>query len=226
MNPFTRQAGLTVLLLPIMFGLWYAGGQLLAAPAVWLTDFILSHVFSNAVDRAFLDGTNMTVVTWFGEINGQITSAEAAGYQLALNINTRLISYSMPFYAALLWASNVDNTLERFARGLIIIWAAMTLGLIAIAAKDLMIVVGPLFIEQTLVPHRDRSALPIQRITRTVTGTGRSLGLATQGLGPMGQAAKRVVCIAAKGLSDTAFGKGLAYSLSPSASAPIPNIAA
>lgn len=153
MNPFTRQAGLTVLLLPIMFGLWYAGGQLLAAPAVWLTDFILSHVFSNAVDRAFLDGTNMTVVTWFGEINGQITSAEAAGYQLALNINTRLISYSMPFYAALLWASNVDNTLERFARGLIIIWAAMTLGLIAIAAKDLMIVVGPLFIEQTLVPH-------------------------------------------------------------------------
>jgi hypothetical protein len=38
-----RQFVLTLILMPITFGIWYAAGSLFAAPAVWLTDFLMSN---------------------------------------------------------------------------------------------------------------------------------------------------------------------------------------
>jgi len=153
MSPVSRQALLTVALLPIMFGLWYAAGNLLAGPAVWLVDVLLTTWLPDAVDSARLNGTDMIVMTGFGELNGTVVSAQSAGEQLGFKVNTRLVSYAMPFYAALLWASNVDAPMERFARGLVLIWLAMALGLAAITAKDLMLVAGPAFLGMDRVPH-------------------------------------------------------------------------
>ncbi|EED36438.1 hypothetical protein NOR51B_2389 [Luminiphilus syltensis NOR5-1B] len=135
-----------------MFALWYAAGNLLAAPVAWLVDILLPLWLGHSVDTAQLSGTDIIVRTFYGENNGVITSAEVAGYQMGLQINTRLVSYAMPFYAALLWASNVSNPLERFARGLFLIWVSMTFGIAAIAAKDLMLVIGEPFLSQPGVP--------------------------------------------------------------------------
>ena len=40
-----RQFVLTLILMPITFGIWYAAGTLFAAPAVWLTGFLLSSAY-------------------------------------------------------------------------------------------------------------------------------------------------------------------------------------
>lgn len=162
MSPITRQAVFTIALLPIMFGLWFAAGSLLAGPGVWLANQLLTLWLPDAIAQAALDGTNMVVRTHFGELNGQITDAETAGYQLAVQINTRLVSYAMPFYAALLWASNLDNALEKFARGLFVIWLSMAFGLSAIALKDLMLVIGTPFMSNAAVPSGTLIALCYQ----------------------------------------------------------------
>jgi hypothetical protein len=84
-----RQFVLTLILMPITFGIWYAAGTLFAAPAVWLCDLFLSNLYPGLVETAGLQGVEMTVRTQFGEIGGQILPAKEAGNQVALQINTR-----------------------------------------------------------------------------------------------------------------------------------------
>ena len=110
-----RQFVLTLILMPITFGIWYAAGTLFAAPAVWLTNFVLTIAYPSIVEVAGLQGVEMMVRTQFGEDGGVIMAAAKAGNQIALEINTRLVSYSIAFYAALLMASNLKDAMYKFA---------------------------------------------------------------------------------------------------------------
>jgi hypothetical protein len=109
-----RQFVLTLILMPITFGIWYAAGTLFAAPAVWLCDFLLSSAYPNIVEAVGLRGVEVLVRTQFGEDGGVIMAAADAGNQIALEINTRLVSYSIAFYAALLMASNLKDAIYKF----------------------------------------------------------------------------------------------------------------
>ena len=100
-----RQFVLTLILMPITFGIWYAAGTLFAAPAVWLTDFLLSSAYPGIVEAAGLQGVEMMVLTQFGEDGGVIMAAADAGNQIALEINTRCLLYTSP--------SPRDATLSR-----------------------------------------------------------------------------------------------------------------
>ena len=113
-----RQFVLTLSLMPVTFGIWYAAGALFAAPAVWVCDFMTSLAYSSIIDSTGLKGVEMVVVTQYGESSGSIMSASQAGNQIQLEINTRLVSYSIAFYAALLMASNVKDPLYKFCAGL------------------------------------------------------------------------------------------------------------
>ena len=100
--------------------LWYAAGSLFAAPAVWLCDVLLSYLYPSLIDTAGLQGADMQLVTQFGESGGQLLTAKEAGNQIALEINTLLVSYSIAFYGALLMAANVQNRpLQVFSRALL-----------------------------------------------------------------------------------------------------------
>ena len=135
-----RQFVLTLILMPITFGIWYAAGTLFAAPAVWLTDFLLSSAYPNIVEAAGLQGAEMMVRTQFGEDGGVIMPAADAGNQIALEINTRLVSYSIAFYAALLMASNLKDAMYKFCIGLFWLWLIMAFGLASILGKDLSLI--------------------------------------------------------------------------------------
>ena len=108
-----RQFVLTLILMPITFGIWYAAGSLFAAPAVWVTDFLMSSAYPNIVETARLQGVEMVVRTQFGEDSGVIVAATDADNQIALEINTRLVSYSIAFYAALLMASDLKDAMYK-----------------------------------------------------------------------------------------------------------------
>ena len=157
-----RQFVLTLILMPITFGIWYAAGTLFAAPAVWLTDFLLSSAYPNIVEAAGLQGAEMMVRTQFGEDGGVIMPAADAGNQIALEINTRLVSYSIAFYAALLMASNLKDAMYKFCIGLFWLWLMMAFGLASILGKDLLLMVGGPFLNAPGVPPADLIALTYQ----------------------------------------------------------------
>ena len=157
-----RQFVLTLILMPITFGIWYAAGTLFAAPAVWLTDFLLSSAYPTIVEAAGLQGAEMMVRTQFGEEGGVIMPAADAGNQIALEINTRLVSYSIAFYAALLMASNLKDAMYKFCIGLFWLWLIMAFGLASILGKDLLLMVGAPFLNAPGVPPADLIALTYQ----------------------------------------------------------------
>jgi len=157
-----RQFVLTLILMPITFGIWYAAGSLFAAPAVWLTDFLMSSAYPNIVEAAGLQGAEMMVRTQFGEDGGVIMAATDAGNHIALDINTRLISYSIAFYAALLLASNLKDAMYKFCIGLFWLWLIMAFGLASILGKDLLLMAGTPFLDSTGVPPADLIALIYQ----------------------------------------------------------------
>lgn len=157
-----RQFVLTLILLPITFGIWYAAGTLFAAPAVWLCDFVLNNVYPSIVETAGLQGVEMAVRTLFGETGGEILPAKEAGNQIALQINTRLVSYSIAFYAALLLASNLQDGVYKFCVGLFWLWVIMAFGLASIVGKDLLLTVGAPFLSMARVPPADILALTYQ----------------------------------------------------------------
>lgn len=157
-----RQIVLTLALMPITFGLWYAAGSLFAAPAVWLCDVLLSYLYPSLIDTAGLQGADMQLVTQFGESGGQLLTAKEAGNQIALEINTLLVSYSIAFYGALLMAANVQNSLYKFSLGLFWLWLIMAVGLASIAGKELLLLIGGPFLNTSLVPPADVIALTYQ----------------------------------------------------------------
>ena len=157
-----RQFVLTLILMPITFGIWYAAGTLFAAPAVWLCDFLLSSAYPNIVEALGLQGVKVLARTQFGEDGGVIMAAAEAGNQIALEINTRLVSYSIAFYAALLMASNLKDAIYKFCIGLFWLWLIMAFGLASILGKDLLLVVGAPFLNAPGVPPADLIALTYQ----------------------------------------------------------------
>ena len=124
-----RQFVLTLIVTPISFGIWYAAGSLFAARAVWLTDVLLSNAYPKIGEAAGLQGAEMMVRTQFGEDGGGIMAAADAGNQIALEINTRSVSYSIACYAAPLMASNLTDAVYKFCIGLVWLWLLMAFGL-------------------------------------------------------------------------------------------------
>ena len=157
-----RQFVLTLVLMPITFGIWYAAGTLFSAPAVWLCDMLMRLAYPTVLASAGLNGIEMVALTQFGVVEGAITTAEAAGNRIELEVNTRLVSYSIAFYAALLMASNLKDALFKFCIGLFLLWLIMAFGLASILGKDLLVMVGTPFLNTAGVPPADIIALTYQ----------------------------------------------------------------
>ena len=157
-----RQFVLTLILMPITFGIWYAAGSLFSAPAVWLCDMLLQTVYPHLIDSVWLQDMKMGALTQFGMLEEEVVEASVAGNHIEVEINTRLVSYSIPFYASLLMASYLRNGFYKFCVGLFCLWVVMAFGLASIAAKDLLVMVGAPFLSAPGVPPADLLALVYQ----------------------------------------------------------------
>lgn len=140
-SPYRYMAWVLLIMVPC-FGLWYAGGALPASPAFYLSKLGLKWALPEVVYDVTLSDTRMLVVTQFGEVGDKIVSAAKAGHQMAYPVDTRLHSFSIPFFAALLFASRVRQPVERFCRGLLVLWLLMALGLFVVCLKNLMLGLG------------------------------------------------------------------------------------
>lgn len=144
--------GLVFLWLVPCFVVWVSLSSMLAAPAVWISKLILTTALPDIVHDFTLAGPQALLSTHFGELDGKIVSAQVAGYRLAYPLNTRILTYSLPFYAALHFATvTTDGFFERntfrFSMGLLLLYPLLIVGLISVCLKNLMLGLGLNFID-------------------------------------------------------------------------------
>ena len=123
---------------------------------------MLSNWFPELIDSVTLDNTQMMVMSTLGEVDGKFMPATEAGYQLGLPVDTRVLTYSIPFYAALHFATPMPGSWERFARALLLLWLLVILGLVSTTLKNFMLTFGERLTELPQSPSADVIALAYQ----------------------------------------------------------------
>lgn len=151
------------LLIPC-FVLWTVASGPIAIPAIGVANMILSSWFPDVVNGLFVDGPNALLLTEFGEQNGRPIPLSQAEYRLGFVMNTRILSYSLPFYTALHFATQKKEYLGSYIWGLIVLFPLIIFGLLCLCLKELMINLGGLFFNQpgVFVPNSNVIALLYQ----------------------------------------------------------------
>lgn len=152
-QPHLRQFLLFVfaLLIPC-FAIWTFLSDTLITPVIGLTNLLLSNWFPDIVNVVYQQGADMLLMSRLDQVNGQLVQADTANAGLGFKVNTRIVSYAVPFYAALHFATEKKNYLGNFFWGLLVIYPFMWLGLVSISLKELMVNFGGTFLEQPGVP--------------------------------------------------------------------------
>lgn len=165
-----RFVGLVVVLLLPCFALWYALGNLTPAPGLWLGQAILTWGLPELVDEVTFSGHELLVMSQFAEANGQVAPLTSGGYQLGFPVNSRTLSYSIPFYTALHFATRMPESSSRYVFALVVLWLFIGLGVVAITLKNLMLTLGDkLFLYGgSFVPPSEVIALSFQFSTLIV----------------------------------------------------------
>lgn len=135
------------LLIPC-FALWTVTSGPLALPAIGLVNIMLSNWFPDVVSALYAQGPEGLLLTEFGELNGRPVSLALSEYQLGFTLDTRILSYSIPFYTALHFATQKKDYLAGYFQGLLLLYILLVFGLLCLCMKELMVVLGPLFLEQ------------------------------------------------------------------------------
>jgi len=135
------------LLIPC-FGLWTIASGPLGLPAIGLVNIMLSNWFPDVVSALYSQGPEGLLLTEFGELNGRPVSSALSEYQLGFTLDTRILSYSIPFYTALHFATRKKDYLAGYLQGLLLLYVLLVFGLLCLCMKELMVVLGPLFLEQ------------------------------------------------------------------------------
>lgn len=146
--------GLIFLWLIPCFVVWYSLSGALAFPAVWANNLILTSAIPDIVHSVTSNGPQAVLASHFGELDGDIVFAHLAGYRLAFPIDTRILSYSLPFYAALHFATETTagagsegESYLKLGKGLLVVYSLLILGLVSLNLKNLMFGLGGVFID-------------------------------------------------------------------------------
>ena len=135
-----------LLLLPC-FVLWSVASEPLARPAVGFVNTVLTTWLPEIVNALYIDGKQVLLMTEFGEQGGRPTAISNAEYRFGFEVNTRILSYSLPFYTALHFATPRKDFFNSYVWGLLVLYPLMAMGLLCLCLKQLMVSLGPLFLQ-------------------------------------------------------------------------------
>ncbi|MEZ5502156.1 MAG: exosortase H-associated membrane protein [Halioglobus sp.] len=132
------------LLIPC-FALWTVASGPLAMPAIGFVNTVLTHWYPDLVHALYVDGNHALLMTEFGEQNGQIVPLAGAEYRFGVQVNPRILTYSLPFYTALHFATQKKEYLNSYVLGLLALYPLLTFGLLCLCLKELMVSLGTRF---------------------------------------------------------------------------------
>lgn len=136
-----------ILLLPC-FALWTVSSGPLAVPAIGFVNSVLTAWLPQIVDTLYVDGHRALLMTRFGETGGTLIPLSQASEQLGFPVNPGVLSYSLPFYTALHFATQRDNYLNTWIIGVLVLYPLIALGLLSVCLKALMVGLGRMLFEQ------------------------------------------------------------------------------
>ncbi len=134
-----------VLWLVLTFVLWYFFNDWLIAPILWLADPIMSYLVPHTFASLAQEGDAARVFAAVGEVDGQFMSAKAAGHQLAFDFNTFILTYSIPFLAALIMATPFDKHGWVLLKGFLALLPFILWSVVFVSLKQLMVGLGAYF---------------------------------------------------------------------------------
>lgn len=149
------------------FALWWFAGDWWLQPASDIAEAILGWLLPDSFNSLKLtDGTLQVVSNW-GEIQGRLVPARAAGYALAFESNVRVLSYSVPFYFALQAALWNWQPKKNILISFLVMYLVITLSMVFLCAKSVMVGLGGAFMEANRhwYASRDLIALGFQLST-------------------------------------------------------------
>lgn len=148
------------LLIPA-FVLWTPLSGALALPAIGLGNLILTHWLPDVVQLVLAEGPKALVMTQFGELGGQIVPASEESGQLGFYVDTRILSYSLPFYTALHFATPRTNYLGAYSWGIPVLYVFIIFGIVCVSLKELMVTLGTSTLESAQSPLPGANAIAI-----------------------------------------------------------------
>lgn len=147
-----RFAGLVLLLMLPCFALWYALGNLTPAPGLWLGQLMLTLGWPDVVHSVTYQGHEFIVMTQFAEAGNKVVPLQQGEYQLGYPLNTRTLTYSIPFYLSLHFATRMPDSMSRLAVAMLVLWALIALGIVAVTLKNLMLGLGSALFDSATLP--------------------------------------------------------------------------
>ena len=149
--------------LPPTFALWYVSAAWHLAPVIWLSELILRSWLPEAVAGLRLQGSEVLMVTQFGEVAGHLVANPPPGENLGFLSNPLSFSYSLPVFAALALATPSPREWWLPA-GLGILMLVEVASMVATLLKILAFDVGSVFVAQQQWggPARNATAMAYQ----------------------------------------------------------------
>jgi len=145
----------------VTFTLWFYLNHWLVMPLVLLADPVLAFLIPDTFSSLELQGNAGMVYTQVGEVEGKLIPAQLAGHRLAFEFNTLVISYSIPFLAALLLAALEEDVIRKLLIGLAVLYPFILLGIIFVSLKQLLVGLGGYFIEAESLPMLIRESIAL-----------------------------------------------------------------
>lgn len=136
-----------VLLIPC-FALWSFISSALVTPVIGWVHTCLTAWFPDIVNVVYQQGADAVLMTRFDSVDGVLVASKEADAGLGFKVNTRIVSYSIPFYTALHFSTERKDYLLSYFWGLLVLYPFILLGLLSLCLKDLMVTLGPVFLQQ------------------------------------------------------------------------------
>ena len=146
--PLRRFVGRVLVWLPPAFALWYVTAAWHLAPVVWLSELILRSWMPEAVAGLRMQGSELLLVTHFGEVAGRLVVNPPPGESLGFLSNPLSFSYSLPVFAALALATPSPRGWWRLPAGLGMLLLVEVASMLATLLKILAFDVGTVFVAQ------------------------------------------------------------------------------
>lgn len=147
-NDFRQFLLFVFALLVPCFVLWTFFSAALITPAIGLVQLLLSAWFPDIVGVLYQQGAEALLMTRLAELGPVPVIATDAQSSIGFRINTRILSYSLPFYTALHFATHKQDYLAQYLWGLLLLYPLIVFGLLCLCLKELMVNLGAIFFEQ------------------------------------------------------------------------------
>ena len=107
------------LLIPC-FAIWGFSSAAIVTPVIGLVHLALSNWFPGIVHAVYQQGADMLVMSTLDQVDGQLVQAANASDGLGFRVNTRIVTFSIPFFAALHFATDKKHYLGNLFWGFVL----------------------------------------------------------------------------------------------------------